>query len=95
MGADHQLATAAGQILFQLAGRGRAGHARQDAGLYTKSRKPFGKDAAMLAGQQGCRGNQRNLIASHYRHKSRPQGHFSLAKTHIAANQPVCGLARG
>ena len=64
-----------------------------EAGQFRNADRPVGKPVAeglgMLLGQQGGRCQQGYLFAAHDGDKSRTQGHFGLAETDIAANQPV------
>ena len=49
----------------------------------------------MLARQQGCGNNHCHLPAGHRSNKCGTQRHLGLAKTDIAANQPVHRRPRG
>ena len=49
----------------------------------------------MLAREQGCRRNHRDLLPAHRRHERRPQRHLGLAKANVAADQPVHRAASG
>lgn len=47
----------------------------------------------MLLGEQGGGHQHRHLGLVFHRHKGGAHGHFGLAEAHIAAHQPVHGLA--
>ncbi len=80
-----------------LLGRPRFGggdQAREPADLDRKALEALAERAEMLAGEEGGRRDQCDLMPRHRRSESGAQRHFGLAETDIAADQPVHRLAR-
>ncbi len=89
MRADDDVQLALGQIAQGLRLLLAGAEARQLAHPHREFGKATGKILEMLLGQQRGRHQQRHLLAVHGGDKGGAQGHFGLAKTHIAAHQPI------
>jgi len=61
---------------------------------YGHALKALDEVAVMLAGQQGRRADDRDLLARQGRDEGRAQGYLGLAEADIAADQPVHRLTR-
>ncbi len=94
MGANDDLAFPALDIFFELGSLSRACHPGQDPNLEREAAKTVRKRLAVLAGEQCCRRDHRNLIPGHGNRKGRPHRNLGLAKTDITADQPVHHLTR-
>ena len=95
VGADHDVDLALGQVPLGL-GRLLGGHqARKLGHPHRQASETLGKGGVVLAGQQRGRHHHRHLLAAHRRDEGGAQGDLGLAESHIAADQPVHGTARG
>lgn len=93
MRADHDVDGAARDAVAGLGGLLGADKTRQGAHLQREAAKAFGEAFVMLPGEQ-CRGrDHRHLNAGHGGDKGGAHRHLCLAKTDIAADQPIHGLA--
>ncbi|MNM79225.1 hypothetical protein D3C81_911520 [compost metagenome] len=66
---------------------------------FNDAHRPFGEAVGqrleVLLGQQRGRREHGHLLAAEHGHEGGAQGHFGLAETYVAADQPVHRLARG
>ena len=95
VGTDHHVASPIGQTGLGSLAFFVADQPRQPPDSQREPGETLGKVAEVLAREQGSRRNHRNLLPGHRRHKRGAQGDLGLAKTDIAANQPVHRTARG
>ena len=95
MGAHDNVDIAGGEPIAGDLHVGGAHHARHLRDLDGQALEALPEVAIVLAREQRGGHDDRDLLAIDGRDKGRAQGHFRLAETHIAADQPVHGTARG
>ena len=93
MGADDDVDRALLEPFLGRLGLGRGDQPRQAADLDREALEALDEVRIMLAGEQGGRADQRDLIARHRRDERGAQRHLGLAEADVAAHQPVHRLA--
>ena len=93
MRADDDVDVALAEPLARLLGLLRRDKARKAPDIQGEAFETGGKILVMLAGEQGCRRNHRDLLAVHRRDEGGAQRNFGLAETDIAADEAIHRLA--
>ena len=95
MGADDDIDRTVGKALLDPGEFGRTDQPRGLADVDRQALEAVTEGGEMLPRQKRCRHDDCDLAAAHCHHEGGAQGHFRLAETDIAANQPVHRLALG
>ena len=94
VGADDDVDLTRLEPLASLLDLGRRDQPRQPPDLDRETLEALGEVGEMLAHQQSCRRDHRDLIAAHRRDERGAQGDLGLAEPDVAAHQAVHRLAR-
>ena len=89
VGADQHVDLAVVCVLDDRLGLGVGEEAAQDLNTNGEAREPFGEGLMMLLGEQGCRHQDRGLLAALHGLERGSHCDLGLAESHIAYDEPV------